>query len=109
MIEFPNLQNASPVTRAGNLWYFQAGKKETPDPVAIPAGVTDVVEISADAAIKGRLNAYSASFTKEMEAVSASRIAMLKEKYAGDACPISSADLARVIYSKMMAEGFANE
>ena len=109
MIEFPNLQNASPVARAGTTWHFQAGRKEALEPVVNPFGVTDIVEISADAAIKGKLSAYSAALAREMETAGAERIAQLKQKYAGEACPVGSVELARVIYGKMMAEGYANE
>ena len=109
MIEFPNLQNASPVTRTATGWHFQTGKKESFEPAVSPVGVTDVVEISADAALKGKLSAFSTALAREMETTGIERMAKLKEKYAGDACPIDSAELARVIYSKMMAEGYANE
>lgn len=111
MIDFKNLQNASyPVNRAGDRRQYPVAKRETGYSVnfnshAGSAGKTDVVEISADAALKGKLSTFSATLAKEMKAVTPERMALLKEKYAGDACPVSGLAVAQAIISRAKAEG----
>lgn len=112
MIDFKNLQNASyPVNRAGDRRQYPVAKRETGYSVnfnshsAGSAGKTDVVEISADAALKGKLSTFSAALAKEMKAVTPERMALLKEKYAGDACPVGGLAVAGAIISRAKAEG----
>ena len=109
MIDFRNLQNAYPVSWPGAGRQIPAGKKETAIPPVNPAGATDVVEISADAAMKGKLNAVTAALAKEPYAPSPERMAQLKEKYAGDNCPVRGIDIAEVIFARIRAEGFVAE
>ncbi|MEL7623609.1 MAG: hypothetical protein AAGU12_08480 [Clostridiales bacterium] len=110
MIDFKNLQNASyPVNRAGDRRQYPLAKRETGYSVNFnspaSAGKTDVVEISADAALKGKLSTFSTALAKEMKAVTPERMALLKEKYAGDACPVSGLAVAQAIISRAKAEG----
>ena len=70
------------------------------------SGAADVVQISADAAMKGKLSAFALALNKEMDAVNATRIENLKALYAGDNCPISGADLAAAIVARIRADSF---
>ena len=106
MIDFPNLPNTSPVARTGPGWNYTVGKKEPNETGACPAtAAADVVQISADAALKGKLSAFATTLAREMEAADAGRIARLKEAYAGDRCPVSSFELAGAILVRMKADG----
>ena len=104
MIDFPNLPNVSSVGRTGDRRAYTPEKKETANPAAKQADSTDVVQISAGALYKGKLNAFSAVLAKEMEAAGAERIAQLKEAYAGDRCPVSAFDLAGAILIRIKPE-----
>jgi len=105
MLEFSKIPKVNPVGMYGTGMANVQGKKETNLPDAVPANVADVVQISADAAYKGKLNAFSAVLFKEMNAAGADRIARLKEKYAGDGCPVSGADIAGAIIARIRVEG----
>jgi len=109
MIEFPNLQNMAQVSRTNAGRQYPQGKKELSQPANIQAGSGDVVQISTDAAMKGKLSAFASTLAREMNTVSAERIARLKEQYAGDNCPVCAADIAGAIFAGIRAEGSVNE
>ena len=109
MIDFPNLQNVSSVRRTGAGHYFLPEKRDPSQDGAGKANAADVVQISADAAMKGRLSSFAAVLAKELQSAGADRIARLKEQYAGDSCPVSNADVAASIVSRIRMEGFGNE
>jgi hypothetical protein len=102
MIDFKNLQNASYlVNRSGERRQYPVSKREAANAAgASPASTTDVVEISADAALKGKLSAFPAAIAKEMAAISPEKMAYLKQKYAGGACPVSGLAVAGAILSR---------
>jgi len=109
MVDF-RLQNITQINRTGDRRQYIPGKKETSQPAAGPSGVSDVVQISNDAAMKGRISAFAATLAKEMNhSVNPERIAQLKKQYAGDNCPVSGAAIAGAIIARISAEGSANE
>jgi hypothetical protein len=116
MIDFKNLQNASYlVNRSGERRQYPISKREAAYPTAAnqasasnPAStpaVADVVEISADAALKSKLSAFPAALAKEMSAISPEKLAYLKVKYAGDACPVSGLAVAGAMLDRAEAVG----
>ena len=109
MIDFPNLQNISPLNRTGAGRQLPQGMKDSGPVGAARTDVGDVVQISTEAAMKGKLSAFASALAREMQGVSADRMALLKVQYAGDACPVSAADLAGAIISRIKAEGFGDE
>ncbi|MCL1804909.1 MAG: hypothetical protein FWG28_02740 [Clostridiales bacterium] len=110
MIEPIKLQNIYPVNKPGTAGQIPAVKKDPGFPIVQPAADGDMVQISSDAALKGKLNAFSAALFKEMNsAAGPERIARLREQYAGDACPVSAADIAGAIVARLRAEGFGDE
>jgi len=110
MVDLANIQNISAVARTAALRQSLAGKKESGAVGVGPAGASaDMVQISADAALKGKLGAFSAALAKETAAPDTERIARLKEAYAGDACPVSACELAGALLGRIRTLGFANE
>ncbi len=111
MIDFKNLQNTSyPVNRVADRRQYPVAKRETGYSInSNSPSKTDVVEISADAALKGKLGTFSAALAKEMKELSPERLALLKEKYAGDACPVSGHAVAETIINRSAAEGACYE
>ena len=109
MIDFPNLQNISPISRTSTGMQLPQGKKEPNQTAIARTDAGDVVQISSDAAMKGKLSAFALTFAREMLTVSDDRIALLKAQYAGDACPVSAADIAGAILGRIAAEGSRDE
>ena len=109
MIDFPNVHNVTPVRRAGSGPYAVPDKKD-PNPVETgKTDTSDVVQISSDAAMKSKLGGFAAELAKEQQRVDRDRIAQLKERYAGDTCPVSDADIAAAIVARIKMGGFENE
>jgi len=110
MIEPIKLQNVYPINKPGTAGQIPVVKKDPGFPVVQPAAEGDMVQISSDAAQKGKLNAFSAALFREMNsAAGPERMAQLKEQYAGDNCPVSGADIAGAIVARIRLEGFGNE
>ena len=109
MIDFSSIQNIAQVSRASNGRQVLSGKKEQPGRTAEGALVTDIVSISADAAMKGKVGVFAAALASELSTVSSERIERLKLEYAGDSCPISSRDLADAMIARIRMEGFSDE
>ena len=105
MIDFTNIKKISPPALYGTGLQYAQGKKDYSLPEASQAGAADVIQISADAAFKGRISAFSAALVKELNAAGTERIALLKEQYAGDRCPITGADIAGAILARIRVEG----
>ena len=105
MIDFPSLQNIASVRQAGVGRPFPVGKKDSAQPEGTAAASTDVVQISADAAMKGKLSAFAAVLAKEIHTADAGRIAQLKAQYAGDNCPVGGADVAAAILARIAVQG----
>ena len=109
MIDFNNLKNLSPINRKGMKTYVPTDKKEKAQVAVGLPGAVDVVQISNDAAMKGRLSAFASTLAKAMNDVEPERLERLKAEYAGDNCPINAKDLAEAIVSRVRAEGFGDE
>ena len=110
MIDFPNLPNlpkVSQVNRAKR--QYTTVKKETESTATSQSVTTDVVQISADAAMKGKLSSFALALSREAEAVNEARIENLKAQYEGDHCPISSRDLAAAIIARIRTEAMTHE
>ena len=105
MADILNLRNINNISRASVGRQYLPGKKNAGTTDASRAGASDVVQISAEAAIKGRLSAFAAALAKETGYVGAARIADLKERYAGDNCPVCGADIAAAMLARGSAEG----
>jgi len=106
MIDFSNMKHVSAVKRFDPGTRYAAGKKDADSSGSARRAQTDVVQLSADAVWKGKLSAFSTVLVREIADVSAERIAILKQQYAGDACPVSSADIANAMVARMRVEGF---
>ncbi|MCL1848376.1 MAG: hypothetical protein FWF83_01700 [Clostridiales bacterium] len=113
MIDFNSLNhilnNVPAAKRKSVGQYAPQGKPEPAQASAAQASATDVVQISSDAAMKGKLSAFASTLAKAMDDVGAERIDRLKEQYAGDKCPVSDADLAGAIIARIKAEGSWDE
>ena len=112
MIDFNGLNNVTsvpPISRKTISPYTAAGKAEPAAASQGGASVADVVQISSDAAMKGRLGTFAASLSKAMDTVDPERIAMLRTQYTGDRCPVSSSDIARAVISRILVEGSPDE
>jgi hypothetical protein len=108
MIDRTNIQHL-PLNRPGQGIQYPAGKK---DQAAVPAsggsglaaGNTDMVQISTDAALRGKISAYAATLGKDLSSIRPELLAMLREKYKGEACPVSGIDVAKAILAKIHTE-----
>lgn len=88
----PSAQTAGKAGRAGG--HFAAEMKDT--------AKMDTVDISPDAALKGKVAAASREYAARIErGVPAERIAALRVKYQGDACPVSGAEVADAILARV--------
>ena len=66
------------------------------------AGSVDMIKISPEAAFKHKMSAATKQYASAMvDGPSAGRIATLKAKYAGDNCPVSSAEIAGSILGRV--------
>ena len=112
MIDFPNFKNINSAGRANAGRRIAAPKAEADIKAEhdfSAAGKTnapDVIQISTDAALKGKLSAFAAALAKEMDTDNTGRIAYLKKQYAGDCCPVSDIELAGAIAARIKMEGF---
>lgn len=62
----------------------------------------DMINISTEAAFKHKMSAATKQYTSALsEGPSASRMTVLKAKYAGDHCPTSSAEIAGSILGRV--------
>ena len=110
MVDPINVKNVFSMGRAGAGSQVPAVKKDPGFPVVQPTGSADVVQISSDAALKSKLSAFAATLYKEMgDIADPVRMAQLKEKYAGDKCPVSSADIADAVIARIRIEGIGDE
>ncbi|MDR1193726.1 MAG: hypothetical protein LBK98_06120 [Peptococcaceae bacterium] len=101
MIDFKNVQNAYQIKRPITGVNFAPAKREGE---AAPAeAAADVVQISAEAALRGKLSLFFAGVGGDIASVAAERLAALKEKYAGDACPVSGAEIAAAAFDRQEA------
>jgi hypothetical protein len=115
VIDFPNLKNIASVGRYGNGLQHVQEKKEATLSGASRTADADVVQISADAALKSKLSAFSSVLAKEMNTVGAEHLARLKQQYAGESCPVTGRDVAGAILARVrtdvagITEVFGNE
>lgn len=73
-----------------------------------PVSGVDVVQFSPEATLRSKLDAVAKTSRAE-NVVSSQRLAALKEQYQGDACPVSAADAARAIVSRMTGGAFLSQ
>ena len=109
MIDFSHINNINQVARTANGQRVLSAKKEVPAAGAERTPPTDVIHISSEAAMKGRVGVFAAALASELNAVSSERIEKLKLEYAGDLCPVSSVQIADAVIARIRMEGFANE
>ena len=105
MLEFPNLHSVTNLSRTGATRQYPVDKRDGAGAATGQAIAADVVQISADAALKSKLGAFAATLAREVGAVSAERMALLKEQYAGDRCPVSGAEVAAAMVTRAGATG----
>ena len=101
MMDFPKIQNTAPVSRAGAGRNLPADRRYAESPATAQTTVSDVVQISTDAAMKSRLGTFAAALVREMQNADPARIASLKQQYAGDNCPVSAVDVAAAMVARM--------
>ena len=105
MVDFPNVQgihgisSINPVQRAESARAVSG--KATPQTVVTQPASADIVQISADAVMKGRLSAFATALLNEMNATNPERLAKLKLAYAGDRCPVSAYNIAGAIIGRI--------
>ena len=109
MIDFPNIQNINQVARTANGQRVLPAKKEQQNPSVERIPSTDVIHISSEAAMKGRVGVFAAALANELNSLSPERIEKLKLEYAEDGCPVSSLHIADAVIARIKMEGFANE
>ena len=88
----PSAQTAGKAGRTGG--HFAAEMKDT--------AKMDTVDISPDAALKGKVAAASREYAARIErGVPAERIAALRVKYQKNACPVSGYEVADAILARV--------
>jgi anti-sigma28 factor (negative regulator of flagellin synthesis) len=101
-MEISPIQNYYKMQAAAN----PANAKRTAEDGEAPvsdARTADSIDISAEASFKAELNKMTKTYaSKGKEEVSGERIAELKQKYQGDACPISGSDIASKIIAGIL-------
>lgn len=80
-----------------------AGAKESAMVEGKERAAGDTVSISPDAALKAKLAVASKEYAASYRCgVFAARMAALKEKYQGDACPVSAGEVAEAILARVL-------
>lgn len=81
----------------------KASKMPEEKPASLAAsGEQDVIQISSEATLKLQLDAETKVCVQKMkEELSAERLEALKEKYAGESCPISGTETAKALINRM--------
>lgn len=65
----------------------------------------DRIELSEDAVCRSQLEHLRKQVGDTQHSVSSERIEQLKQKYAGDACPISSEEIAQALWNNLFGGG----
>lgn len=76
-------------------------EKETTQQTAVHGDNQDVIEISPAAAMRAELGAAAKTQAAQFAQISPERMAYLKTKYAGDACPVSAEAVAGAILNAL--------
>ena len=109
MIDFSNVQSVTHVTRVGGPNRAATGRKDLTGSARGGSVSADVISISSDAAMKGRVGVFAAALASEIGSVSPERIERLKLEYAGDSCPVSSKDIAESMVARIRMDRYTDE
>ena len=104
-MEINSIQNFYRAQAAANTTNTKKTVEDNSTP-ATETQETDKIDISAEASFKAGLNKYAKTYSaKSSKEASSERISELKQKYQGDACPISGSDIASKIIAGILGPG----
>ena len=101
MIELQSIYDAYKVRAAGQGKTVRRSEQTARTAAAAPAQNQDSIQISPDAALRAELNKTIKTSAQQLDTTSPERMAYLKTKYAGDACPVSAEDVADAMLSRL--------
>lgn len=112
MINFKNINNSYGVNVAGQRTGYATVKGDSLSKMPVKTdrpGEKDKVEISSDAVLKSKLSGFKTVLAQEINTCGPQRMAALKEKYAGDACPVGGSEIADKILDRAKGLGLSYE